>query len=160
MSGEDGEATALTEADVVALATALPGVAAVTASAATGAPEVAWGDTFLHYGSDRRMPFATVVVKDYPGFDTASDLDRDGVFRVNVGVGRAWFEELLGYPPSAVPAGVDHTVFDTVLPHPTYAAQGWVSIVCPGPATADVLRGALAYAHDRVARRHRPAPPR
>ena len=42
------------------------------------------------------MPFATIVTKDYTGFDTASDLNRPGVFRLNVGVGRDTFRALFG----------------------------------------------------------------
>lgn len=147
---------------VIAHAASLPGAVAETASASTGAPEIAWGDTFVYFDpdgtSDRRMPFATIVIKDYPGFDTASRLDRPGVYRVNVGVGRELFEELVGYPPAAFAehaADIDFAAFDVVVPHPIYAAQGWISVVCPGPATAEALHAALAHAHSRAARRRR-----
>jgi hypothetical protein len=42
---------------------------------ASGAPEVAWGDSFFFYDpdgdapTDRRMPFATIVTNDYDGND-------------------------------------------------------------------------------------------
>ena len=60
----------------------LKGTVVVVASAENGAPEVAWGDTFLSYDPDditppeKRFPYATVVVDDYPGFDDASNLRR------------------------------------------------------------------------------------
>ena len=98
----------MTRDEIIAFVIGLPGAVEVTASEEHGAPEVAWGDSFFFYdpdgAADRRMPFATIVTKDYDGFDMASQLDRPGVFRVNIGVGRAAFEELIGYPP-AVPAG-------------------------------------------------------
>ena len=69
-----------TEAEAVAAIAALPGVVAMTASRETGAPEVAWGDTFFFHDpegdGDRRFPFVTLVTKDYPGFDEASELNR------------------------------------------------------------------------------------
>jgi hypothetical protein len=150
----------LTQQDVIAFTTGLPEVVAVTASQATGSPEVAWGDTFFFRvaaGVDplaaRAMPFATIVTKDYPGFDTASDLNRPGTFRVNAAVGRVVFEQLVGYPPAAHTEHVgdwDHTVADRLTPHPVYAAQGWVSVVNPGLTSADALREAIRTAHRRT----------
>jgi Family of unknown function (DUF6194) len=154
----------LTEEDIIELAAGLPGVVTVTASEATGAPEVAWGDSFMFYDpdddeADRQMPFATIVTKDYAGFDTASNLNRPNVFRLNIAVGRAAFQAVLGYPPAAHAdhhADVDHAVADRVLPHPVYAVQGWVSIVNPGEATTEQARALLTDAHARAASRHRP----
>lgn len=151
----------MTREDIIAFATGLPGVVAVTASEANGAPEAAWGDTFFFYdpdGGDRRMPFATIVGRDYDGYDTASDLNRPGVFRLNIAVGRAAFERLVGHPPAAHPdrsALIDYTAVDTLLPHPVYAVQAWVAILNPGPHTAEPARSLLTDAHTRAARRHR-----
>ena len=77
----------------------------VTASEENAAPAAAWGDTFFFYDPDgstsenQRLPFATVVIHDYAGWDTESQLDRDGIFRVNIAIGRSGFEELLGHAP-------------------------------------------------------------
>jgi hypothetical protein len=147
--------------DIVAFVTGLPGVAAVTADEASGAPEVAWGDSFFSYDPDgtagHRMPFATIVTKDYDGFDTASDLNRPDVFRLNIAVGRTRFEELIGYPPAAHAersAGLDYTVIDRLIPHPVYAPQAWVAILNPGETTAEPARSLLTEAHRRAAQRH------
>lgn len=156
------------QGDIVAFLTALPGVVVVTASEEDGAPEVAWGDSFFFYDPDgdtpvdRRMPFATIVTKDYDGFDTASDLNRPGVFRLNVNVGRTAFEDLLGFPPAAhaeQAARFDYPALDTLLPHPVYAPQAWVAILNPGERTAAQARELLGGAHARAVRRHRPARP-
>jgi Family of unknown function (DUF6194) len=156
----------VTEDEILAFAAGLPGVTVVTASEATGAPEVAWGDSFVYYDppgtdpatADRRFPFATLVVKDYPGFDEASQLNRDGVFRVNINVGKRRFEELLGYPPSRHDErrdDQDYAALDTVLPHPAYGQQAWVSVVNPGERTSELVRTSLAEARDHAAaRRH------
>jgi hypothetical protein len=145
----------MTEDDIIAFATALlPGTVAVTAGEDTGAPEAAWGDTFFFYDPDdggpeaRKFPYATIVVHDYEGFDTASDLNREGVFRLNLWVGR----ELAG---TYAGGQTDYTVTDRVIPHPVYAAQGWVSILNPGPATDEAARSLFAQAHAAAAERHR-----
>ena len=93
------------------------GVDVLVASRENGAPEVAWGDTFFSYDpgrdlpADRRFPFATIVTKDYGEFDSASDLNREGVFRLNVGVGKETFAALFG-PKAGRPrfhgSGQDH----------------------------------------------------
>ena len=67
----------------------LDGVHADTATPESGAPEVAWGDTFFIYDPDhiltgaRRFPFVTLVTKDYGDFDNASNLNRPGVSILN-----------------------------------------------------------------------------
>ena len=152
----------MTENELIALARELDGVVVVTATADSGAPEVAWGDSFIYYDPDdseanRKMPFATVVCSDYPGFDTESQLDREGVFRLNIAVGRAAYERLLDHSPSAHAerhADYDYAEFDTLIPHPIYAEQGWVSIVNPGPKTADQARQLLVDAYDLARTRH------
>ena len=157
----------MTEDEIIAFAASLPGVTVETASAESGAPEAAWGDSFVYYDPpgaepeppERRWPFATLVVHDYAGFDQSSRLDREGVFRVNVNVGKGRFEELVGYPPSqhAERRGDhDYTELDVLLPHPEYGQQAWVCVVSPGSATADLVRTLLAEARDRAAARHRP----
>jgi len=156
----------VTEDEIIAYARRLEGVTVETASAESGAPEAAWGDSFVYYDApgsnpeppDRRWPFATLVVHDYAGFDEASQLNRDSVFRVNVNVGKRRFEELVGYPPSQHGDrrdAPDYAAVDTLLPHPAYGQQGWVSVVNPGGRTAELVRSLLAEARDRTAARHR-----
>ena len=55
----------MTEDEIIQFAEGLPGVDVLTASEATGAPEIAWGDSFFYFDpdrdipGDRRFPFAT-----------------------------------------------------------------------------------------------------
>ena len=142
----------MTEAEIIEFVSALEDVDVLTASEASGAPEVAWGDSFFSHPA-QAMPFATIVIKDYPGFDEASDVNREGVFRLNVGVGRERFTALLGRPPSADFSDVDYTALDTLLPHPAYAAQSFVSILNPGERTDALARELLELAHLRASGR-------
>jgi hypothetical protein len=152
------------ETDVVQLVQRLPGVEVVRAGRDNGAPEIAWGDSFFFYDPDdvgesaRRQPFATIVTKNYGEFDAASDLDRPGVFRVNVAVGRRAFEQLFGHPAPehAEHSGdYDYAELDRLLPHPVYATQGWVCVLNPGTRTASQLESLLADAHGLAAERYR-----
>src|SRR5688500_930219 len=99
----------MTEDDVRGLFAALEGVAVVVASEDSGAPEAAWGDSFFYFDpdgtSDRRMPFATIVVHDYEDWDEVSNLNRPGAFRVNLAVGRE-------HVPN--PDDIDYSVADIV----------------------------------------------
>ena len=149
----------LTEHELRDLLGGLPDVVTDVAGPDTGAPEIAWGDTFFSVApagaGPSRMPFATIVVKDYPGHDEAAHLDRPGSFALNIGVGRALFAALLGFGPAAYPEHAD--AFDAaargvLLPHPVYARQGWVRVVDPVAAQRDQLLALAAEA----ARRHRP----
>src|ERR1700730_13810406 len=105
------------------------GVDVVVASQEGGGPEIAWGDTFFIYDPDRnfepkhRFPFATIVTKDYGEFDRASNLNRPGVFRLNIGVSKDTYRSLFGPQPSPPPrpAGVvntghDFTALDQLMP--------------------------------------------
>jgi Family of unknown function (DUF6194) len=152
----------MTEDDIIAFARSLPGVVATKASEASGAPEAAWGDSFIFYDpvgdpANQRFPFATLVTSDYAGFDESSNLNRPGVFRLNIAVGRSAFEELVGYPTSKHPehaAEYDYTALDSLLPHPVYASQAWVSILCPGARTGEQATALLADAHRLAAGRY------
>lgn len=74
-------------------------------------------------------------------------------------VDRHKFSELIGYPPAEHADHADdfdYTVVDTVIPHPAYARQAWVSILNPGPATSDQARALITQARDRASARHKP----
>jgi len=149
----------VTEQEIIQFTARLAGVDLLTAGKTTGAPEIAWGDSFFYYDpdwditTDKRFPFATIVTKNYPGFDEASNVDRDGIFRLNISVGRRRFEELIGYPPSQHAeheADFDYSTIDTLIPHPVYATQAWVSILNPGEQSGDQARSLLTEAHARA----------
>ena len=125
----------------------LPGVERQIASKEDGAPEIAWGDHFYFYDPDRvleptkKFPFATIVIKDYPGFDEASNLDRPGVYRLNIGVSRATFDRLFESRASH-----DFTQLDHLMPHPVYAKNHWVSVLNPSQQTLDSVQPLLVEA--------------
>jgi hypothetical protein len=135
-----------------------------------GGPEIAWGDAFFIYDPQRnleakqRFPFATIVTKDYGEFDCASHLNRPGVFRLNIGVGRETFRSL--FNPSE-DTSHDFSALDRIMPHPVYAPQSWVCVLNPSEATFQALQPLLAEAYAlavnritaREARQQTPADP-
>ena len=117
------------------------------------------GDTFFYYDRERNrdprrsLPFATIVTKDYGEYDNKSNLDRPGVFRLNIGLRRKTFRSL--FPTDDEPGGVDYAAFDTLMPHPLYAPQSFVSVLNPTPETFDkTIKPLLAEAYEIVASRH------
>src|SRR5687767_14009596 len=80
---------------------------------------VALGATYFFYNpgdgapKDHTFPFATLVTGDQ--HDQFSDLNRPGVFRLNVGVSKETFRSLF-------PDSVEHdfTAPDRIMPHPVY----------------------------------------
>jgi len=134
----------------------LEGVDVAVASRGDGSPEIAWGDTFFIYDPDRnlegagRMPFATIVIKDYGDFDDASDLDRPGVYRLNVGVGKETYRSL--FPGEGEH---DFTALDVLMPHPVYGRQPWVCVLNPSEKTFETVKPLLAEAYAIAVKRLR-----
>jgi hypothetical protein len=133
-----------------------PGVDVQIASRENGAPEMARGDTFFIHDPDRnlegarRFPFATIVTKDYGDFDDRSNLNREGVFRMNIGVSKDTYQSL--FPNDGEH---DFTALDTLLPHPVYGVNHWVSVLNPSEATFARIRPLLDEAYEIAVRRNR-----
>ena len=108
----------------------------------------AMGAAFFSLDPETHWPnFATIVTTDEHDVGTPSNLSRPGVFRLNLGVGRATFQRLVSSM-----ADPDYATFDRLLPHPVYAKQLWISILNPSDATfRDVVMPLLTEAHDRLA---------
>ena len=106
-----------------------------------------------------RQPFATIVTNDL--YDQTSDLDRPGVYRLNVGVSRQTFQGLFGKqaPPAnaaeAAERGYDLAALDTVLPHPDYGFMFWICLLNPSAETFEAVKLFLAESYERAVRRHR-----
>jgi hypothetical protein len=109
------------------------------------------GYTFFFYGSERMLPFTTIATTDNEG-DRASNLDRPGVFRLNIGVRKQTFQALFG--TGSVDVSVyDFTALDTLMPHPDYAAQSWFCVLNPSDITFQQLRPLLSEAYELAVKR-------
>ena len=110
-----------------------------------------WG-TFFLVRPDEMFPFATIVDRDDPNH-TFSNLDHPGIFRLNIGVGRDTFHGLFGAPADVPSKGYDYAILDTLIPHPVYHRQHFVSVLNPSAATFEALKQLIAEAHEIASRR-------
>jgi hypothetical protein len=103
---------------------------------------------------DRRFPFVTLVAGDE--YDQASNLSREGVYRLNVGVSRETCRALFG--PDAerddAETAYDYAALDTIMPHPVYGQMHWVCVLSPSAETFERVKPLLAEAHERAAGRY------
>ncbi len=103
-----------------------------------GTEGIGAGDTFFISNPDRdfpdrqQLPFATIVTKDYGDFDNASNLNREGVFRHNAGIGRETFRSLFGDGGT-----YDFSVLDRLMPRTVYGRQSWVCVLNPSTETLE-----------------------
>lgn len=122
-------------------------------------PVTAWGDTFFFYNPDRTQPdkvyFATLKTQD-DDYDRASELNRPGVFRLNIGLSGQTYRALFGEQAAReddAAAEIDFTVLDQLLPHPVYGRAHWVCVLNPSEATFATLQPLLAEAYQRAVAR-------
>jgi hypothetical protein len=107
-------------------------------------------NTFFFYGAERMFPFATLMTNDLN--DDASNLDRAGVYRLNIGVGKQTFRQLFGETSAG---GYDWTALDRVMPHPVYGMMYWVCVLNPDPTTWEQqVRPLLTEAYERDVAKH------
>lgn len=114
------------------------------------------GDSFFFNNAgleepDFMFPFATIVTGDRYEAEP-SNLDRSGVFRLNVGVSRDTFRSLFG-EGGADARNDDFTALDTIMPHPEYGSMFWLCVLNPSAATFETIRPMLAEAYDLAAER-------
>lgn len=104
------------------------------------------GNVFFFTQPGQMMPFATLMTNDVN--DPDSDLSREGVYRLNVGLTKAQFMALVPDPETSF----DYTALDQLMPHPVYAKQRWVCVLNPGAETLTQLWPLLDEAWQRAAR--------
>jgi hypothetical protein len=117
------------------------------------------GNSFFFYDPEQKFPFATLVTNDM--YDSASNLSRPSVFRLNIGIDKQTYQSLFGArsPASGTSGetdkGYDFAALDQLLPHPVYGQMYWVCVLNPSPATFEtVVRPLLAEAYERDVRKH------
>ena len=112
----------------------------------------AFGYTFFFYRSDHKFPFATLIASDQD-YDRISNLDRPGVFRLNIGISKQTFQSLFGTAKVDVNS-YDFTALDVLMPHPEYAKQHFICVLSPSEATFERIRLLLAESYDIAVRRY------
>jgi len=108
-----------------------------------------YGYAMYFVGDEHMVPFVSIANSDNE-YDQVSNLNREGVFRINIGVGRDTFNSLVG---SMKAEDIDYTTLNVFLPHPEYAKQNFVCILNPSGANEELTKKLIIEAHDLVANR-------
>lgn len=107
-------------------------------------PDQNWGERGIFYNPGRRLPKGIYLLtfKERDGAnDRASQVDRPGIYRLNLGIGREAYRALFGAPPArpaaggVVSTGHDFRALDVLMPHPVYAWMAWIGVLNPSEAT-------------------------
>jgi hypothetical protein len=122
-------------------------------------PLDSWGEKsfFLNPGQQlkRGTYFATLKAKDGEN-DKASFLDRDNVFRLNMGLTKDCYLSLFSHLPERPAKGCcikgdyDFHKLNTILPHPIYAWMGWVCVLNPDSKTFEHCKNLLDNAYNKA----------
>jgi hypothetical protein len=103
-------------------------------------PKASWGETSLFYSPGRVLPngiYSCTIKQNNGENDKASNLDREGVFRVAIGLKSKTYVRLFGQKPACpskggiVATGHDFTKLNALMPHPIYAWMFWAQIFSP-----------------------------
>lgn len=111
-----------------------------------------YGYDMFFYKSDRKLSFATLISSDYE-YDNVSNLNRPGVFRLNIGVSKQTFQSLFGKDEVNV-KDYDFTALDVIMPHPEYAQYHFICVLSPSDTTFEKIHSLLAEAYCIAARRY------
>ena len=103
-------------------------------------PINSWGERSYFVNPDLKLKrgtyFATVKSKDGEN-DRASNLDREGVYRLNISLTPEKFNNIFGIKFSRPPKGgiiignYDFQKLNTFMPHPVYGWMNWIVINNP-----------------------------
>ncbi len=110
------------------------------------------GYTFSFYRDDHMHAFATIASTGNE-YEKISNLDRPGVYRLNIGVSRDTFQAMFGKGKIDVSA-YDFTALDIIMPHPDYSSQHFICVLSPSEATFEQIRPLLAEAYDITKNRY------
>jgi hypothetical protein len=122
-------------------------------------PIDAWGETSYFYNPGRALKrgtyFATIKMKDGDN-DRASQLDRSGIWRLNLGIRKATFLSMFDRIPErpakgeAIKGAWDFTATDIITPHPVYGWMSWIAVLSPSERTWQICLPLILDAHLRA----------
>lgn len=122
-------------------------------------PKSSWGKTSLFYNPNNTLPngvyFCTIKEKNGEN-DKSSNLDREGVFRLSIGIGKETYEKHFGARPKRPAKGgiidTDHdfTALNELMPHPIYGWMSWVQILNPNSSSFEHVLSLIKEAHSNA----------
>ena len=111
------------------------------------------GYMFFFYRDDHMHAFATIASTGNE-YEKISNLDRPGVYRLNIGVSRDTFQAMFGKGKIDVSA-YDFTALDIIMPHPDYSSQHFICVLSPSEATFEQIRPLVAEAYNIAMKKYK-----
>ena len=118
-----------------------------------------WGETTFFYNPEllftRGTYFATIKEKDGDN-DHSSNLNRSGIWRLNIGIPKPLFLQHFGNPPKrpakgeAIDGPWNFTEINQITPHPVYGWMSWVSVLNPTVETFEICQPFLWEAYKKA----------
>lgn len=116
------------------------------------------GTSYFFLDPEKKFPFVTLVTNN--AHDTASDLNRPSIFRLNIGVSSETYRAMFGRQPAfprdggTVDTGHDFTALNQIMPHPIYASMSWVCVLNPSGEVLEQVKSLLAEAYALDVKKH------
>lgn len=110
---------------------------------------------FYNPGKKLKRGVYVLTIKEKDGEnDRASNLSREEIYRVNLGVRKNTFTALFGKTPKRplkggiVEMDYDFTEIDRLLPHPVYAWMSWICILNPSEKSFEKIKPLIFEAYE------------
>ena len=119
-------------------------------------PKSSWGEVSLFYNPGRLLPNGVYfcTIKDHDGEnDQSSNLNREGLFRLAIGMSPKTYQKLFGErPPRPAKGGIVETghkfdALNELMPHPIYAWMYWGQILSPSEEMFSSIFDIIDEAH-------------
>ena len=107
-----------------------------------------WGEIGLFYNPENKLSKGIYLLtfKEKDGAnDKASNIDRENVYRMNLGISKESFFQLFGNKPKRPKAGqiidmpYDFSELNRIMPHPVYGWMNWICDLNPTKETFNKL---------------------
>lgn len=116
-----------------------------------------WGEKGIFYNPENKLKrgiyILTIKEKDGDN-DKGSALNRDGIYRVNLGIRKQTFLNMFTAVPKRPAKGCvvdmdyDFTQTDKIIPHPVYAWMSWICVLNPSCDTFEALKPLIDEAYE------------
>jgi len=120
-------------------------------------PLNSWGELSFFINPNNKLKrgtyFATLKLKDGEN-DSSSNLNRDGIFRLNIGLPAKNYISLFGEKPKrpakgcVIEAPFDFSATNIIMPHPVYGWMGWICVLNPDQKKLNECKIYLKDAYD------------
>lgn len=122
-------------------------------------PLNSWGERsfFLNPGNKLKRGTYFATIKNQDGeHDQASNLNREGIFRLNIGISKNAYLSLFHTLPKrpnkgcVIEGNFNFQQINQILPHPIYAWMGWVCILNPDEKNFEQCKLLLEDAYNKA----------